>query len=190
MEFPFNINYTYYDNKKVYLNNSHSLYFIKRALAEYLQLSKLVRYSTKLYQLIDMIGLEKAYNLIISCSKYSTSSLSGVNLITMIHKDNISYHTWTSNNIETFKIMYNWSKQYEHVINEEKIDNSSIEQKLLDTTLQKIEIFADIIQSYENKFDRQAAEITALKEHLTKQDTEITALKTKLDTIIQLLTTH
>jgi len=189
MQFPINILYTR-KNFNMCIDDKQSLYFMKDILIKELKLNYSLKFMTKLYQLIDLVGFEKSYNLIINCNKLHGNDISDVQFVVAAEPVISSSLYWSINRTNIFKIVYGWSKQYEHVIDEEKTDNSSMEQKLLDTTLQKIEIFAGIIQSYENKFDRQSAEITALKEHLTKQDTEITALKTKLDTIIQLLTTH
>jgi len=62
MEFPFNISYIH-NGERCHLNNKYSLNFIKIILLDNLQLPQLSRYNTKLYQIIDMISLKKAYNL-------------------------------------------------------------------------------------------------------------------------------
>jgi len=179
MHFPYSITYEEQDRGSCYLNKDDTLIFIKNILLQKLKITQ-SSHTIKLYHLIDMVGLEKTKRLIMSCDNYYGMDISDVYIIDVLKQYSTSFRVIILNTDEynmAFKAMYNWSKQYECVINEEKADNSSMEQKLLDTTLQKIETFADIIQSYESKFDRQSAEIADLKNNVTSQIEMLNELK-------------
>jgi len=166
MQFPYSITYQEQERGPCYLKKDDTLIFIKNILLQKLKITQ-SSHTIKLYHLIDMIGLEKMKRLIMSCDNYYGNDVFDVHIIDIVKQYQSSSRVVILDTDEyntAFKAMYDWSKQYEHVIDEVKTDNSSMEQKLLDTTLQKIETFAGIIQSYENKFDRQSAEISKLKE--------------------------
>jgi len=153
MKFPFYVRYLY-NTSGCYLDRTNSLIFLKQILATELDIDISMIYTIKLYHLFDMIKFKKACNLITMDRIFNGYNLRRIEIVYLLERSDIDVHGYPSKK-QHFEIMYNWSKQYEHVINEEKTDNSSIEQKLLDTTLQKIEIFADIIQNCENKIEEQ-----------------------------------
>jgi len=179
MKFPFYVRYLYND-RSCYLDNAHSLIYIKQVLTTELNIDISSIYTIKLYQLFDMIGFGKTCNLITMDRTFNEYNLSRIEIVYLLERCSITTHGYLYKK-SPFKIMYNWSKQYECVINEEKTDNSSMEQKLLDTTLQKIEIFADIIQGCENKIEEQKRILLnqqAIIDNQTKQIEMLTKLFT------------